>query len=49
MPAIGLNADDAKAVAAYVRSVVATIEGQGKPPSGRRGASDHRDRRCDRR
>jgi cytochrome c oxidase cbb3-type subunit III len=33
MPAIGLNTDDAKAVAAYVRSVVATIEGQGKPPS----------------
>ncbi len=33
MPAIGLNTDDAKAVAAYVRSVVATIEGQGKPPA----------------
>ncbi len=32
MPAIGLNNDDAKAVAAYVRSVIATIGGQGKPP-----------------
>ena len=31
MPAIGLNNDDAKAVAAYVRSVIATIGGQGKP------------------
>ncbi len=32
MPAIGLNTDDGKAVAAYIRSVIATIGGQGKPP-----------------
>lgn len=32
MPATGLNTDDAKAVAAYIRSVIATIGGQGKPP-----------------
>jgi cytochrome c oxidase cbb3-type subunit III len=33
MPAIGISPADAKAVAAYVRSVVATIGVQGKPPS----------------
>ena len=32
MPNIGLNNQDAGAVAAYVRSVIATIGGQGKPP-----------------
>jgi cytochrome c oxidase cbb3-type subunit III len=32
MPATGLNTDDGKAVAAYIRSVIATIGGQGKPP-----------------
>ena len=32
MPNIGLNTEDAKAVAAYVRSVIATIGQQGKPP-----------------
>jgi cytochrome c oxidase cbb3-type subunit 3 len=33
MPAIPMSPDDAKAVAAYVRSVLSTIGGQGKPPS----------------
>ena len=33
MPAIGLNDADANAVAAYVRSVIETIQGQGAPPS----------------
>jgi cytochrome c oxidase cbb3-type subunit 3 len=33
MPAIQMSAADAKAVATYVRSVMATIGGQGKPPS----------------
>lgn len=33
MPAIPMSADDSKAVATYVRSVLATIGGQGKPPS----------------
>ena len=33
MPAIGLNDADAKAVAAYIRSVVAMIGRQGTPPS----------------
>ncbi len=33
MPAIKMSAEDAKAVAAYVRSVLATIGGQGTPPS----------------
>ena len=33
MPAIPLNTDDAKAVAAYVRSIEATIGRQGMPPS----------------
>ncbi len=33
MPAIGLDDADAQAVAAYVRSVVGTIQGQGAPPS----------------
>jgi cytochrome c oxidase cbb3-type subunit 3 len=32
MPNIGLNNEDAGAVAAYVRSVIGTIGGQGKPP-----------------
>jgi cytochrome c oxidase cbb3-type subunit III len=32
MPNIGLNNDDAGAVAAYVRSVIGTIGSQGKPP-----------------
>ena len=35
MPAIPLAATDAKAVAAYVRSVLATIGGQGTPPSSK--------------
>jgi len=33
MPAINMPPDAAKATAAYVRSVLATIGGQGKPPS----------------
>jgi cytochrome c oxidase cbb3-type subunit 3 len=33
MPAIGINDADANAVAAYVRSVIETIQGQGAPPS----------------
>ncbi len=33
MPAIPMSPEDAKAVATYVRSVLATIGGQGKPPS----------------
>ncbi len=33
MPAIGLSDADANAVAAYVRSVIGTIQGQGAPPS----------------
>jgi cytochrome c oxidase cbb3-type subunit III len=33
MPAIGISPADAKAVAAYVRSVIAMIGVQGKPPS----------------
>ena len=33
MPAIGLNDADANAVAAYVRSVIETIQTQGAPPS----------------
>jgi cytochrome c oxidase cbb3-type subunit 3 len=33
MPAMGLPASDAKAVASFVRSVLGTIGGQGKPPS----------------
>ena len=32
MPNIGLNDEDAGAVAAYIRSVIATIGGQGAPP-----------------
>jgi cytochrome c oxidase cbb3-type subunit III len=36
MPAIGISTDDAKAVAAYVRSVIATIQRQGAPPSAGR-------------
>lgn len=34
MPNIGLNEADGKAVAAYVRSILETIGGQGTPPSG---------------
>jgi cytochrome c oxidase cbb3-type subunit III len=33
MPAIGVNPQDAKAIAAYVRSVMGTIGRQGMPPS----------------
>ena len=33
MPAIPVSPEDAKAIAAYVRSVIETIGGQGKPPS----------------
>ena len=33
MPAIPMSPEDAKAVAAYVRSVLSTIGGQGTPPS----------------
>jgi cytochrome c oxidase cbb3-type subunit 3 len=33
MPAIGVSDADALAVAAYVRSVIETIKGQGAPPS----------------
>ncbi len=36
MPAIGVNDADAHAVAAYVRSVIETIEEQGAPPSAGR-------------
>src|SRR6185312_6267759 len=36
MPAIGLNDADANAVAAYVRSVIETIQEQGAPPSAGR-------------
>jgi cytochrome c oxidase cbb3-type subunit 3 len=36
MPAIGLNDADANAVAAYVRSVIETIQNQGAPPSAGR-------------
>jgi cytochrome c oxidase cbb3-type subunit 3 len=32
MPAIGINDEDAQAVAAYVRTVIGGIGGQGKPP-----------------
>jgi len=38
MPAIGLNDADANAVAAYVRSVIETIQRQGAPPSAGREA-----------
>jgi cytochrome c oxidase cbb3-type subunit 3 len=34
MPNIGLNDEDAGAVAAYIRSVIATIGSQGAPPGG---------------
>lgn len=33
MPAINMSTEDAKAVAAYVRSILATIGTQGKPPA----------------
>jgi cytochrome c oxidase cbb3-type subunit III len=36
MPAIPISTDDAKVVAAYVRSVIATIQRQGAPPSAGR-------------
>jgi len=35
MPNIGLNNEDAGAVAAYIRSVIGTISGQGAPPGER--------------
>lgn len=35
MPAIPMSPEDAKAVAAYVRSIMGTIGGQGKPPSSK--------------
>ena len=35
MPAIPMSPEDAKSVAAYVRSVLATIGGQGTPPSSK--------------
>jgi cytochrome c oxidase cbb3-type subunit 3 len=38
MPAIGVSDDDAKAIAAYVRSVIAGIGRQGTPPSAGRPA-----------
>ncbi len=38
MPAIGLSPEDAKAVAAYVRSVIETIGRQGTPPTEGREA-----------
>ncbi len=38
MPAIGISEADARAVAAYIRSVVATIGRQGTPPSAGREA-----------
>jgi cytochrome c oxidase cbb3-type subunit III len=38
MPAIGLNDADANAAAAYVRSVIETIQQQGAPPSAGREA-----------
>jgi cytochrome c oxidase cbb3-type subunit III len=38
MPAIGLSPEDAKAVAAYVRSVIETIGSQGTPPTEGRQA-----------
>lgn len=33
MPAIPMSPEDAKAVSAYVRSIMATIGGQGRPPT----------------
>jgi cytochrome c oxidase cbb3-type subunit 3 len=39
MPAIGLSIEDSKTVAAYVRSVIATIGGQGKPPGSEKPLS----------
>jgi cytochrome c oxidase cbb3-type subunit 3 len=38
MPKIGLNIPDSEAVAAYVRSVIESIQGQGAPPSAGRPA-----------
>ncbi len=35
MPKIGLSIEDSNTVAAYVRSVIATIGGQGKPPEAK--------------
>jgi cytochrome c oxidase cbb3-type subunit 3 len=35
MPKIGISIADSQAVAAYVRSVIETIQGQGAPPSER--------------
>ena len=48
MPAIGLNDADANAIAAYVRSVIETIQSQGAPPSERE-AAEHFGRKCQRR
>lgn len=39
MPAIPMSPEDAKAVASYVRSVLATIGGQGKPPTAQEPAT----------
>jgi len=39
MPAIGLSDADANAVAAYVRSVISTIQTQGAPPAGQKPPS----------
>ncbi len=39
MPKIGLSIPDSEAVAAYVRSVIETIQGQGAPPSERQPPS----------
>lgn len=39
MPAIGLSIEDSKTVAAYVRSVIATIGVQGKPPGSEKPPS----------
>lgn len=39
MPKIGLSIPDSQAVAAYVRSVIETIQGQGAPPSERQPPS----------
>ena len=46
MPAIKMSPEDAKAVAAYVRSVLATIGTQGKPPSIGQAAAECAGWRC---
>ena len=45
MPAIPMSPEDAKAVAAYVRSVMATIGRQGMPPAVGKDAAEHPGRR----